>query len=392
MHVLYLVLVGLLWALPASAFLTDTNVRPEPTLPPLPAAESTTIDPTFGSQILRVTDSGDSSTGCMNHYSNEPALNVNNTKIRAVCKVGVSYQFKVWDFNATTMTHSNGRIQSNRPPGLQGYGAQWSRTASDKFYAVGLKALYEITIPGGSSTTWTNTLIRDFGANFVGDYITQMSVSDNADVFAFHYVKSGVSTGYIAYQRSTNTILLNVSNEGTINEVEIDKSGRYLTALKDSGDLDVWDLQAGPTSIQVTPTLSYNHRGNGNRVVGSSCNVRRVCVRNLATPNSVTFLLPADSWSYSTHQQDHESLTGPDAWLTASRFSQTGGPVLNAFDNEILQIATDGSTRVQRIAHHRSVGVSPRASVSRDGKFIAFTSNWGNPSGRTDMYLVRVQY
>ena len=185
-------------------------------------------------------------------------------------------------------------------------------------------------------------------------------------------------------------MLFRSSNEGAIDEVEIDKSGRYLTALKNSGDMDVWDLQAGPTSTQVTPTLTFNHRAMGNGTVAGSCNVRRQCVRNLATPNSVNFLLPADSWSYST-QSDHFSRIGPDAWITASRFSPTSGPVLKAFDNEIVQAATDGSTRVQRIAHHRSVKVAPRASVSRDGKFIAFTSNWGNPSGRTDLYLAQIQ-
>ena len=390
MRVLWLVLLGLLWAMPSWAFLSDMNVHPMPASPPsLPAAGSTAIDPTFGTTIMRVTDSGDSSSDCMNGYSNQPALNVNNSKIRAICTVGYS-RFKVWDFNAASMTRSNGRIQANPPPGLQEYGAQWSRTTSNKFYAVGLKALYEITIPDGSSTTYTNTLIRDFSANFTGTLITQMSMSDNGDVFAFHYVNGGVSTGYIAYKRSTNTILLNVSNEGAINEVEIDKSGRYLVALKNSGDTDVWDLQTGPISTQVTPTLSFSHRGMGNRIVAGNCNLQRQCVRNLATPNSVNFLLPAGSWSYST-QNDHVSMTGLDAWLTASRFSKTGGPVLNAFDNEIVQIATDGSTRVQRIAHHRSVNVAPTASVSRDGKFIAFTSNWGNPSGRTDLYLAQIQ-
>ena len=391
MRVLYLTLLGLLWALPSWAFLTDKNVHPMPASPPsLPAAGSKATDPTFGTTIMRVTDSADSSSDCINHYSNEPPLNVNSTMIRANCNVGVSYQFKIWDFNPTTMTRSNGRIQSNRPTGQQGYGAQWSRTTPNKFYVVGLKVLYEVTIPSGSSTTFTNTVVRDFGANFTGSYITQMSVSDNDDVFAFHYVNGGVSTGYIAYKRSTNTILLNVSNEGAINEVEIDKSGRYLVALKNSGDTDVWDLQTGPISTQVTPTLSFSHRGMGNRIVAANCNVRRVCVRNLATPNSVNFLLPVDSWSYST-QNDHVSMTGPDAWLTGSRYSKTGGPVLNAFDNEIVQIATDGSTRVQRIAHHRSVNVAPTASISRDGKFIAFTSNWGNPSGRTDLYLAQIQ-
>lgn len=393
-----LVLLGVLWAPPTWAFLSDMNVHPMPAAPPsLPAAGSIATDPTFGTTILRVTDSADSTSYCINDYSNEPPLNIDNTKIRAICHVGYK-RLKVWDFNAATMTRSNGRIQANPPPGLREYEAQWSRTISNKFYAVGLKALYEITIPDGSSTLWTNTLIRDFGASFVGSHITQMSVSDNDDVFAFHYVsKNGVSAGYIAYKRSTDTILLNVSDEGTINEVEIDKSGRYLVSLKDNGTVHVWDLQGTPIRTTVTPELVFNHRAMGNRIVGSSCNTRRLCVRNLATPNSLTFLLPVNSWSYAT-QQDHFAMPGgSDAWMVGTRYSFAGEPVRQPFDNEIVLIATDGSNRVRRIAHHHSVVVDndydaqPRASASHDGNFIAFTSNWGNSNGRRDLYIVRVQ-
>ncbi|MBK9307114.1 MAG: hypothetical protein IPM58_08505 [Nitrospira sp.] len=400
MRVLYLVPLGMLWAMPSWAFLSDMDVHQMPATPPsLPAAGSIATDPTFGTTILRVTDSGDSSSNCFNDYSNEPPLNINNTKIRAICKVGYK-RLKVWDFNAALMTRSNGRIQANPPPGLREYEAQWSRTSPNKFYAVALKALYEITIPNGSSTTWTNTLIRDFGADFVGSYITQMSVSDNDDVFAFHYVNNnGVSTGYMAYKRSTDTILLNVSDEGSINEVEIDKSGRYLVSLKSNTtkDLHVWDLQSLPTRTTVESLLWFSHRAMGNGIVGTSCNTRRLCVRNLATPNSVTFLLPRDSWSYAT-QQDHFAMPGSDdAWMVGTRFHINGGPVVNPFDNEIVFIATDGSNRVRRIAHHWSIVIDnnydaqPRASVSRDGNFIAFTSNWGKAGGRTDMYVARIQ-
>lgn len=170
MRVFKLVLLGLLWAQPSWAFLTDTDVHVEPAVPPsLPNAGSTAIDPTFGATIMRLTDSGDSPTNCINHYSNEPAFNVDSTKVHATCHIDGKNRFKVWDFHAATMTHSNGRVQENRPAGLQDYAVQWSRTVPNKFYSVGLGALYEITIPDGASTTWTNTVIRDFSAEFTGD-------------------------------------------------------------------------------------------------------------------------------------------------------------------------------------------------------------------------------
>jgi hypothetical protein len=75
-----------------------------------------------------------------------------------------------------------------------------------------------------------------------------------------------------------------------------------------------------------------------------------------------------------------------------SRYSASKGPVLNPFNNEIVQVATDGSDRVRRIAHHRSLVCvyedQPKASISRDGRYVAFTSHWGVVNGRRDVYIV----
>ncbi len=388
-----LFLLMMLMPLHSWAFLTDSLVYPEPTRPSLPTAGSKATDPVFGSTILRVTDAGDGSGDCMTFYSNMPSLNVNNTKIAAQCRVTGPKRFKVWDFNASTMTRSNGRTQSNPITGAQEYFPQWSRTTSNKFTVCAQMNLVEVTIPDGTSTLWTNTILHSFTTDFPGaTSVTQHSVSNNDDVFA---VMSNTG-GYAVWRRSTNSILLKVTNVTGLNEVEIDKSGRYLVVRR-SGATAVWDLQVGPTQTQVSPTLAFSHRAMGNRIVGSSCNYRQLCVRNLATPNTVTFILPRDSWAYYT-QDDHFAMPGgSDAWMTASRYSPAGGSAHQAFDNEIVQIATDGSNRVRRIAHHRSVVLNnnydaqPKASVSRDGNFITFTSNWGNSSGRKDLYLVRVQ-
>jgi WD40 repeat protein len=386
-----LILVALVPS-PGWAFLTDDAVHLEPSAPSLPIAGSTATDPVFGSKILRVTDKNDGSD-CQIFYSNMPALNVNNTKVAAMCRVGYM-RTKVWDFDAQTMTISNGRLQSNEPPGAQGYFTQWSRTTSNRFTICAQTKLMEVTIPDGTSTMWTNTTLHDFSTDFPGaTYVTQHSVSGDDDVFA---VMSNTGS-YAVWKRSTNSILLKVTNETNLNEVEIDKSGRYLAALQNNGTLNVWDLRVGPTETQIAPELYFNHRAMGNGTVGSSCNTRRLCLRNLATPNAVSFLLPAKSWPYFT-QNDHFSMPGDsDDWMIASRYSLSGGPVLQPFDNEIVQIATDGSSRVRRIAHHHSVIVNntyaaqPKASGNHDGTFIAFTSNWGDPNGRRDLYLVRIQ-
>ena len=87
-------------------------------------------------------------------------------------------------------------------------------------------------------------------------------------------------------------------------------------------------------------------------------------------------------------------LADNEGWGLASRYSTTGSGVAKTFDNEIVLVATNGSNQVRRLAHHRSVvndyGDQPKANISRDGQFIAFTSNWGNANGRRDVYIVKV--
>ncbi len=249
-----LTLCVMLWALPASAYLTDLGTHTEPAAPSLPTAGSTAVDPTFGSTIMRLTDSGDSATDCMTIYSANPSFNVNSTKVAALCNFSGTYRLKVWDFNAATMGRSNGRIQSNAPSGLRYSDVQWSRTTYNKFYACSVSTMYEVTIPDGTSTTWTNTPIRDFAPEIgSGNQCRQGSISINDDVFVFHY-----STGYLAWKRSTNTVLLRVANP-SVNEVEIDKSGRYLVYCCTPSV--VWDLQAtpSPTSTPVT-NQDFVHR------------------------------------------------------------------------------------------------------------------------------------
>jgi hypothetical protein len=385
-------LLNMLWVATAWAFLTDTNVHTAPTQPPaLATAGAIATDPTFGTKILRVTDGDDSTGDCGTMYSNKPATNSNNTKIMARCLVGYS-RAKVWDFNAATLTHSNGRIQANPPSGFQEYDIQWSHLSPDKYYGCGNKVLYEITIPAGTSTTFKNTIVRNFAADFTGTNCTQISMSEDDDVFAFR-TNGGA---FIAYKRSTDTILLNVQGSpgsGTVlDEVEIDKSGRYLVVCCKPSH--VYDLQATPITNTTITNKDFVHRAMGNGIVVSGGGSGNLVKRNLATPNIVTTIL-GSGWSYST-RQDHFSLNGSDQWFMGCRYRTNAEPVAIAFDNECVEVSTTGNQAVRRHLHHRSTilnndyNAQPKGSVSYDGRFLAFTSNWENANGRMDMYIAQV--
>ena len=87
---------------------------------------------------------------------------------------------------------------------------------------------------------------------------------------------------------------------------------------------------------------------------------------------------------------DHISGRGPNGefLVTAGEDSSNGW---TAFEGEVFVQHTDG--RVERLAHHRSTRsdywVQPRASLSRDGRYAIFASDWGRDTGgRGDPYIV----
>lgn len=81
---------------------------------------------------------------------------------------------------------------------------------------------------------------------------------------------------------------------------------------------------------------------------------------------------------------EHISCRGPNGvcLVTAGRLDDNGW---NPFEAEIFLQYTDG--RVLRLAHHRSSScgywVAPRASISRDGRYVVFASDWGEQTGIT---------
>ena len=382
--------------------LTDTTTRTEPTLPTLGAAGTKITDPTFGTTILRVTDATTEPDvgghkGVLNSYSTQQAFNSDSTRVLFLVIASYS-RARFYDFNPSACTvNTTGYLLTSPPAGLQEYGMQWSATDPDIIYGVGNYNLYEITVPTGSSTT-----LKTFtGLGHTGGYVTQMNMSDDADVFAMRFEGgTPAGSGYVFWKRSTNTVLLSAANRTNLDEVEVDKSGQYGIIVDSGGVAEVWSLTGTPAQIgsDLTGNNGFNHRdtGSGGVFTHRPANTS-LGYRSLATPTTIIDLLPSmtNGWSYSS-TQDHFSMQGAnDLWALASRYKSDGSGVTKAFDNEIVQIATDGSGRVRRIAHHRSVFNeyydSPFASISRDGKFVNFTSNWGSASGRHDGFIVCIQ-
>ena len=399
---------SLLTETPTRGFRT---LRERDPLPSLPRAGATVTDPTFGTTILRLTDGEDLNTEMGVQYSYWPVFNSNNTRIHVNGKYNGSTRSVFFTFDPVTLTSGPPIVLRTSPPEgflLERSDMIWSGVSPDLIYGHNGHVDDIEDIP---RQLWTYNvasdqyeLIKDFSSVLLPDgsslllpngNLAQMSKSLDDQVFAFTLTDAtGLPAGYFAWHRGRDQILVR-EVVPLLDEVQVDKSGRYLIVVYDGGTDDIFDLAAPqPTLIERLTRadgFGFVHRDTGMGTIVTAFPTDALGFRRLATPRDVTPLI-LGHWSYLT-QQDHVSmLADNERWVLSSRFSTSGGPVLNPFDNEIVQVATDGSDRVRRIAHHRSVvGMfedQPKASISRDGRYVAFTSNWGTIGGRRDVYLV----
>jgi hypothetical protein len=248
---------------------TDKGVYPEPYLPVKPLSGAYVYDPVFGTRLMRVTDIYDGSTHGGTAYSYWPTFNANNTRILAQLVGNVPAAF--YDFDPVNFKLGARRLPRPLPGG--GYpsflSAIWSNTDPNVIYSADFNGkLWSYNVAG---TAWT--LIADLtsadlalaGVNNplpAGHYGWQMQMSADEDVFSFTESDKNTNytqVGYFVYKKSTKTIIKRVA-EPNLDEVHIDKTGRYLFGILELPDCPegytvaqceariqgfVWDLQSG---------------------------------------------------------------------------------------------------------------------------------------------------
>lgn len=373
-----------------SGVITDKNVYSEPAPPALPRAGGTFVDPTFGTTIMRVTDETDGNSN-YNYYSYWPTFNLDSSRFFIACDGSpMLYRFDAANFRII----SKGPLFDKTLPGggyISTEDAEWSGTNPNVLYGY-----YGLQLWAYDVSARTYTLVKDFTGELPVGYLGQMSRSLDDNVFAFTKKDPNwTPTGYVVWRRDQNRILANVTLSN-FDEVEMDKTGRYLVVKAEFGgsiDFQVWDLQGGGMQSLTDPAPDYSpgHSDNGRGIVVGHDNWNnQYTIRSLATPHQYQKVISFGSdWS----QANHISMLGDDeGWCLISNFTNGSGP-LGPFRQEIFQASTDGSQSVRRLAHHHSVyrdyWDTPRGDISRDGRFVAFTSNWGSAT-RRDVFIIRV--
>lgn len=170
--------------------------------------------------------------------------------------------------------------------------------------------------------------------------------------------------------------------------------------------LETYDLHTGEFIGRVSP--HHNHGDLGVDTDGvseffmtteleSPMDGNRPAIAMRALPGESTVSPPRYLQVVDWADVDHISCQGPLGVCLVS-WGSLGENIDFAFENEIFLQYTDGS--VLRLAHHRSskcgYWVQPRASISRDGRYVIFASDWGEANscvggddlGRGDPYII----
>ncbi len=373
---------------------TDKRAYLEPPPPALPAAGGTFIDSVFGTAIMRVTDERDGAFN-VTAYSYYPSFNKDSTRLLILAGKG---EGTIYEFDAANFRISGKRrLFTAAMPGGGYPGSEdaiWSGTDPDVIYCHAYLKIYAYNVVSNRYT-----LIHDFAGQLPGSEITQLSKSIDDNSFGFHLKDASYKVvGYAAWQRSQNNLYRVDTSD--VNEVQMDKTGQHLYVITEtSGPANaiegrvvnlqtrqVTDLTDGP------PDYAPGHKDLGRGyVIGYENWKNSFLYRPLATPHKFhTVLSFGNDWSIGNHVS---LLSDDESWILLGTFVANDLPSAKVFRNELLLVSTDGTQRVRRLAHMHSVyreyWDTPRATISRDGKFAAFTSNWGSTT-RRDVFVVKV--
>jgi hypothetical protein len=398
-----LALPSLAWA--GEAFVTDSAPKPEPALDK-PALCAPGAEPTFGTTLERVTDSG------------------------AMGFSGVANEY----------------------PKAQPWSADGSfflvRTTNGHYFLIGrdCEVVRELPFAGDAEPRWSPTdpnLLRFLAGNQIKEFrvdtgeVRVLHVFPEYDRVAtngegnwsadFDYIaligSSGGAKEVFVYRASDDEVFEKLALAASIDWVSITPESRQVLVMFSLNDTWESDGAAGRRpgfGLELFDLHMKNRRrvqdhvhhgdvclaaGGGEAFVGSASNapgadLHRIRMTRLddalpmteaqAADFTATSLLTLD-WFINVHVSCR-NLAAP-GWAYVSTY---GGPSPSEvpFADELFAVSLDGSQSVRRLAHMRvAYGTyfeEPHAVVAPDGSAVLFTSNWGQSPGAEAVDVYRV--
>jgi hypothetical protein len=434
--------------------ITDRITRTKPPVPAIGAANSSIVDPTFGSKIARMTD-GNTRPGLVNRSFRVPsnshlaAWNADSTMFYVMSNDGTSIPFR---FDAATMTAS--RIN----PSSSGNGGftlafyvepQFSLGKPNLIYGVGGSNNRTISSYDFSTGSYTTIVNLDTVVSGLSGYVGTVQTGGDSPETLLTFFGGGSQDQHFyglvmpldgGPRKLVNTVASTINGAPTattlnfhIHAMQIDRSARYVFIYPTAKDLGspryaaqeyIWDTVTDSITPVTTAMINGGHDAAGYGVwvnkdccTSSTWDAGQWQFRSLATPSITTDLISPVLSTKEVFMDDHESWNNaqPDRLVplisSTYRYGNNTAP-WRAWDDEIIALdvnAGSGAT-VWRFAHHRSNVASdsdptvpyfwyePIANVSPDGRWVLFTSNWEKTLGtdssegtaRQDVFLLQL--
>ena len=410
----------------AAGVRTDRKVYRKPLLPALPRAGGKYVDAVFGTEVMRATDERDCPVlGCGTWYSHWPTFNADNTLI--LIRSGVNGDAIIKRFDPVRFELGE-TVRAHAPmlPGgvtLEWQGATWSATDPDLIYlhvnnygkdypATGMK-LYSYRV-----STNALKIVKDFAPELSPgqpDFLYEMHMDAHDDVFTFMHKRVGKGSepiAFIIWSQKRNKVLAHVPNDFNVNACYPDKSGRWVAFMLNAATpgqprVKVLNLQTGAWDallwVKEDDPPMHGDFGTG-FFIGRSPWTAGVSRRSFADIHRKTYIYDmkdergVTDWSNDQHTTLYADNEDWALLGTLDDPSESMGET-GAYEDELMQVSTDGSGRIRRLLHTRTrydnltetsgYWAAPKPTISKDGRFVAYTSNWEG-SGRYDLFIAKI--
>jgi len=404
-----------------------------------PAAGQSYVDPVYGCTVKRLTNGsaetlGDGThPGLMNFYSTLTAINAGDTTFFAVATDGN------WSIRDTS---GNIVVPTSNVPGFSGHPV-WDAANGNVFYYAQGNSVYSGTISGSSVI---GTVLHTFSEYIAvtsmdmadlsqdGDHMALIGQNSNStmDIFVWSFSQK---TKTSIYTTTCTGSVAGAGQPGCLHKLQLTPDNRLTIQFVNEGTgaeqgVRLW---TGSTLVHMQD-VNTNHYDTGSDLNG---NPIFASVVNSTILSSVTSPCPSN-WGLDLRQLNnmgsaiclldnqpywHVSYRGgaSQPWITLSFFdSRTPGPEFFSTDSNYQTISTSNwqlyedeiilakvdASKIYRLAHARSRSMEsywaqPHGSISRDGKYILFSSNMAHPNGCpanmhvandcSDVYMIQIQ-
>jgi hypothetical protein len=407
-----------------------------------PAARQSYADPAFGCRITRLTESSSEEIlvdgthpALMNFYSTTSPMNATDTLLLIVSDSGA------WRIKDSA---GNEVVPADKMPVMNNGHPVWDAKDGSIFYFTRGKTLYTGTVSGQSLKTTELQTFKEYRGivspdaadlSQDGDHIALAGegAGGTIDVFVWSLGKRAKTSLYTPSCKLHESIT-GTTQPGCIHKVELTPNnllsiqfasdgvnpeqgvrlwdGSRLTGLQDATNhYDTgFDLEGRPIFIEVGNSRTL-HGLNNPCPSGWGLDVRQLddvaqaaCLLDKQPAWHVSYRGSASQpWAAMSFFDDRKP--GPELFDNDRGFQAPSPANWRLYEDEIILARVDGSA-VYRLAHARSRSAEaywaqPHAAISRDGKYVTFTSNMAYPEGCppnthvpgdcTDVYLIKVR-